>query len=88
MTPVSRTDAVALAAQLAGSEIENIEFLIDRAEGNSLFLEQLILSTTDAGAGSLPGSIQSVVLARLDALDRHNKEAIQAASVLGTRFFC
>lgn len=86
MPPVSRADAVALAAQLAGSEIENIEFLIDRAEGNPLFLEQLIRSTADAGAGSLPGSIQSVVLARLDALDRHNKEAIQAASVFGTHF--
>lgn len=57
-----------------------------RAGGNPLFLEQLFRAAPDAGAKSLPASIQSVVLARMDSLDADDRKALQAASVLGQRF--
>ena len=59
---------------------------IERAEGNPLFLEQLLRSHLADPAGRLPHSLQGVVLARLDSLADSDKQALQAASVLGQRF--
>src|SRR5262249_17764659 len=43
--------------------------------------------TAEEAAGhAVPGSIQSVVLARMDVLGPHDRQALQAASVLGQRF--
>ena len=59
---------------------------VQRAEGNPLFLEQLLLSTKNDKSENIPGSVQSIVLARIDHLSIDNKQAFQAASVLGQRF--
>lgn len=59
---------------------------IERAEGNPLFLEQLLRSHLADPTGRLPHSLQGVVLARLDSLAESDKQALQAASVLGQRF--
>ena len=59
---------------------------IERAEGNPLFLEQLLRSAVESKAASLPASIQSLVLARMDRLGPRDKIALQSASVLGKRF--
>ena len=34
----------------------------------------------------MPSSVQSLVLARIDKLDQADKEAVQAASIVGQRF--
>jgi tetratricopeptide (TPR) repeat protein len=59
---------------------------IARAEGNPLFLEQLLRTRLAGGDGKLPHSLQGVVLARLDSLAAAERQALQAASVLGQRF--
>lgn len=59
---------------------------VRRAEGNPLFLEQLLLSAKDDSTEDIPGSINSIVLARVDRLSVKNKQALQASSVLGQRF--
>jgi class 3 adenylate cyclase/tetratricopeptide (TPR) repeat protein len=60
---------------------------IDRAEGNPLFLEQLLRHTEEgAQADEVPASVQSLVLARMDRLVPHDKSALQAAAVGGQRF--
>ena len=59
---------------------------VERAQGNPFFLEQLLRSASESVASSLPGAVQSVVQARLDNLAPTDKEALQAASVLGQRF--
>ncbi|WP_042885725.1 BTAD domain-containing putative transcriptional regulator [Cupriavidus necator] len=58
---------------------------IRRAEGNPLFLDQL-LRGAEAGADELPGTLQSIVLARLDRFGAADRQALQAAAVLGQRF--
>ena len=60
--------------------------LIARAAGHPLFLEQLLLNASEATARGLPGSLQAIVLARLDRLPSTEREALQAAAVLGQRF--
>jgi class 3 adenylate cyclase/tetratricopeptide (TPR) repeat protein len=60
---------------------------IDRAEGNPLFLEQLLRNAREGvEADEIPASVQSLVLARMDRLDPRNKAALQAASIAGQRF--
>jgi class 3 adenylate cyclase/tetratricopeptide (TPR) repeat protein len=59
---------------------------IERAEGNPLFLEQLLRNARESLDGSIPPTIQSLVLARMDRLPPADKLALQAASVIGKRF--
>ncbi len=77
----------ALAANL-GSDADTpfARRCIERAEGNPLFLEQLLRGGDAAGADDLPGSLRSVVLARVDGLPPVDKAALQAASVMGQVF--
>lgn len=79
-------DAQRLAQHLAGDDAGLAQRCAARAGGNPLFLEQLLRSAGEALRDALPGSIQSLVLARLDRLAPADKAAVQAASVLGQRF--
>jgi class 3 adenylate cyclase/tetratricopeptide (TPR) repeat protein len=79
-------DAERLAQHLAGDDADLARRCVARAGGNPLFLEQLLRSAGEALREALPGSIQSLVLARLDRLAPADKAAVQAASVLGQRF--
>jgi len=80
---LSETDARTLATAVGGIP-EIIERCLARAEGNPLFLEQLLRNVSEGAA--VPGSVQSVVLARIDRLDPIDRQALQAAAVLGQRF--
>src|SRR5690606_16731431 len=59
---------------------------IERAGGNPLFLEQLLRNAEESDAEELPASVQSLVLARMDRLPPRDKQALQAASVIGQHF--
>ena len=59
---------------------------IERAEGNPLFLEQLLRNVQESEAAAIPPTIQSLVLARMDRLETRDKQALQAASTIGKRF--
>lgn len=62
---------------------------IRRAEGNPLFLDQLLRGAeagAEAGVDELPGTLQSIVLARLDRFSLADRQALQAAAVLGQCF--
>ena len=85
LAPLHRDDALALAATLSDPEDPFTLRCVERAGGNPLFLEQL-LRAGEQGSDALPGSIQSVVLTRMDMLAPRDRGALQAASVLGQRF--
>jgi len=59
---------------------------LERAGGNPLFLEQLFRSASDGVQDSLPATVQSVVLTRMDGLDSADRKALQAASIMGQQF--
>ena len=59
---------------------------MERAAGNPLFLEQLLYHAEEIAEAGVPGSVQSLVQARIDRLDPADRAALQAASVLGQRF--
>ena len=88
--PLRTEEALAMAGMYLEVTEQTAQRCVDRAEGNPLFLEQLLLcakETTEESAGeSIPGSVQSIVLARMDNLMPQDRQALQAASVLGQRF--
>jgi class 3 adenylate cyclase/tetratricopeptide (TPR) repeat protein len=61
------------------------------AEGNPLFIEQMLAMLAEGGAGvgetPLPPTIQSVLAARLDRLSHDERLVIEAASVMGRLFW-
>jgi len=76
--------------------------ILERAEGNPFFLEELLWNLTDAGAlvvqedgtlsvralesVSVPGTVQGVIMARVDRLPAESKTTLQTASVIGREF--
>ena len=59
--------------------------VLDKAEGNPFFLEELARSLIDQAATGthLPNTVQGVLMARIDRLPEHHKHLLQTASVLG-----
>jgi len=86
LQPLRAAEAEELAAGLVEAGSAFVRDCIARAEGNPLFLEQLLRNAEEGALTEVPGSIQSLVLARMDRLEPRDKQALQAASVLGQRF--
>ncbi|MCH8926628.1 MAG: AAA family ATPase [Proteobacteria bacterium] len=84
--PLREAEALELASGLIEVSDRVARDCIARAEGNPLFLEQLLHNAEEGALTEVPGSIQSLVLARMDRLEPRDKQALQAASVIGQRF--
>jgi class 3 adenylate cyclase/tetratricopeptide (TPR) repeat protein len=79
------------------------EVVVERAEGNPFFVEELLATLIDRGllrqenggwslgelppGFSVPDSVQAVLAARIDLLEPAEKEALQAAAVIGRIFW-
>ena len=63
--------------------------LLERAGGNPLYAEEFVRMVAERGQEELelPGSVQGIIAARLDALDSEDKELIQNAAVMGKVFW-
>ncbi len=86
LLPLRPEETRELAAHLTDSDLNAHEALVERSEGNPLFLEQLMYSVSESSAQEMPGTLQGLVLARMDRLREKDRKAVQAASVLGQRF--
>ncbi len=84
--PLREAEARELAGGLMEMSNQVARDCIERAEGNPLFLEQLLRNAEESGDEAVPASIQSLVQARLDRLPPEDKAALQAASIIGQRF--
>jgi class 3 adenylate cyclase/tetratricopeptide (TPR) repeat protein len=79
-------EAEVIAANLLEAGGDLARDCIAKAEGNPLFLEQLLRNASEGAREQIPGSIQSLVQARMDRLRSVDKEALQVASIIGQRF--
>jgi len=82
--PLSEDEALQMATRYQAADSEFARSCVQRAEGNPLFLDQLLRA--GQGQGAMPGSLQNLILARLDRLEPAERQALQVASVLGQRF--
>jgi len=84
--PLRADEALNLAREFDGVSKALVDACVARAGGNPLFLEQLLRNVDELADGEIPGTVQGIVQARLDALPAGDRAAIQAAAVLGQRF--
>jgi eukaryotic-like serine/threonine-protein kinase len=60
--------------------------LVERADGNAFYLEELIRATAAGRADALPDSVLAMVQARLDTEGPDGKRVLRAAAIFGERF--
>lgn len=82
LAPLQARDGLALAEQYSDVDPAQRQRCVERAQGNPLFLTQL-LANPDS---QLPDSLKHLVQARLDALPDPQRRALRAAAVIGNRF--
>jgi DNA-binding SARP family transcriptional activator len=61
--------------------------IVETAEGNPLFLEQLVAVGAENGHATLPSSIHGVIAARIDRLEPGERAVLEHASVQGRSFY-
>jgi DNA-binding SARP family transcriptional activator len=81
LEPLSDEEASLLAAGLGAVDAR----VVARAEGNPLFVEQLLAHTREGGDG-VPDSLRALLLARFDRLTPLERDAVQCAAVIGRDF--
>lgn len=105
LQPLDREASAALIQNFIGFVVlppKSWGILLDRAEGNPFYLEELLRVLIEAGAISIdpavaqitrpvdltniPTTLQGIVMARLDRLPARCKRTLQTASVLGRVF--
>lgn len=86
LEPLSPDESVELAHRIYGISQDVLAECVARSEGNPLFLEQLLRHASERGPETVPGSIQSIVQARVDRLSLIDRRLLQAAAVIGQRF--
>ncbi len=84
--PLGKEHARELAVRRLG-DIDRVNEVIDVAEGNPLFIEQLAATMDETASGTLPTSIRGIVAARLDALPRRERALLLDAAVIGKVFW-
>jgi class 3 adenylate cyclase/tetratricopeptide (TPR) repeat protein len=84
--PLRSDEALSLAGTFIDATERVARACIARAGGNPLFLEQLLHNAEEGSEEAVPATIQSLVLARMDRLTSRDREAFQAAAVIGQRF--
>lgn len=105
LEPLSTEESGRLLEELLAAELPDQikSVVIEKAEGNPFFVEELISTLVDRGvlerdaegwrAGELPpgfevpDTVRSVLAARIDLLGRAEKAALQAAAVIGRVFW-
>jgi class 3 adenylate cyclase len=90
LDPLSDEAARELLDEIGTSLDESArERVVDVAEGNPLFLEQLLAFTDEAGPEALaavPPSVEALLAARLDRLEPDERTLLERAAVVGRDF--
>ena len=93
LEPLPEADARALLDDLCDNGVpqEVRTLLVERAEGNPFFLEELHANLAGRGdaaaAPRIPDTVHAVLAARIDQLPETEKTALQAAAVIGRVFW-
>jgi tetratricopeptide (TPR) repeat protein len=66
---------------------ETVREIVERADGNAFYLEELIRAVASGKGGAMPETVLAMVQARLEALDAEARRVLRAASVFGQTFW-
>jgi DNA-binding SARP family transcriptional activator len=86
---LSDGQALALVEGAGSGELgsDTAASIVRMAEGNPLFLEQLVAVGAENGRSALPSTIQTVLAARIEHLEPGARAALEHGSVQGQAFF-
>jgi len=88
LSRLTRKAASKLVGQVLGSvPAVVVDRIVDQAEGNAFYLEELIRAVAEGKADKLPDSVLAMVQSRLQALDGEARRVLRAASVFGQNFW-
>ncbi|MEO6510257.1 MAG: AAA family ATPase [Nocardioides sp.] len=89
LEPLDPADVRELVAGLSsdGAPLtpEDVAMIVERADGNAFFVEELVGAASGRRSGGLPADLAEVLLVRLDRLDENARQVVRAASVAGRR---
>ena len=87
LAPLDTRESKELAdALLARSDVPTAKraLVLERAEGNPLFLEEIAHALRDGGAlEAIPDTVQALIAARIDGLEPDEKHVLQSAALVG-----
>lgn len=89
LLPLDRDDAEELISQRCRGQplrADQRTRILDFAQGNPLFLEQLLAAAREGTELGLPPSVRALLAARLDRLGPAQLDVLRCASILGTEF--
>lgn len=84
--PLPEASVRALVRELEPTLLDDrsIDRIVERAEGNAFFVEELVASGSCAD-GDVPGDLADLLLVRLDRLSDSARQVVRVASVAGRR---
>ena len=87
LEPLSAADCAELVSDLGEVVSETVERIVETAEGNPLFVEQLVATLAEEGAGlDVPPTLQALLTARIDRLAEPERAVMERGSVEGRLF--
>jgi class 3 adenylate cyclase/tetratricopeptide (TPR) repeat protein len=88
LEPLDAAETEQLLSELGGLPDELYERIVQAAEGNPLFLEEMLALVRDSGGErvDVPPTIQALLAARLDQLDPAERAVLEHGSVEGRIF--
>jgi len=89
LEPLGGGDSVRLVEALGGESLDPDERsrVLRAAEGNPLFVEQMLALAREGAAGdAMPPSIHALLTARLDRIDAQERAVLERAAVIGREF--
>jgi class 3 adenylate cyclase/tetratricopeptide (TPR) repeat protein len=98
LAPLTREDSSQLLDNLLNAHASAVtlptdmrEQILERADGNPFFLEEIVRAWLDLGnvrasEGAVPDTLQAVIMARIDRLAPSHKRVLQTAAVIGRSF--
>jgi class 3 adenylate cyclase len=91
LAPLDAEEAQALVGELAGGQLADDARakIVEIAEGNPLFLEQLLAFAEEAGLdalASVPPTVEALLAGRIDRLEQEERALLERAAVVGREF--
>ena len=91
LRPLGSSDVEAMIDRLLGSaelSPDTRARIVEAAEGNPLYIEQMVSMVREGGGGEIvvPPTINALLAARLDNLTREERAVVEPASVIGLVF--
>jgi class 3 adenylate cyclase/tetratricopeptide (TPR) repeat protein len=88
LEPLSLTDSESLVTELSDIGADARLQIVEAAEGNPLFVEQLVVMQAESGNGELevPPTLQALLAARIDRLAEPERAVVERGAVEGRLF--